>query len=126
MGRLVRTIKCYPRFIQSGRQRGPGFAACLPKLFFGLGGVGIHALCGRLGLARRSEAEAFSIGAKLVSGIAPRFQLSVGLAPEDRLLVLDLFTEALDILVYLSLKCGPLRFELRPRALPPRWSDRRS
>ena len=97
MGRLVRTIKGSPRFAQSGHQRGPGLPTCLiqlPKFFFGLVSIGAHALCDRLDFCPTLCGDAFGSGVKLVGGIAPSLQLSISLALEDRLLLLDLLTEA--------------------------------
>jgi len=66
----------------------------LPKLCFGLGSVGIHALCDHLDFRPTLCRKALGGGAKLVSGVAPGLQLSVSLVLEDRLLLLDLLAEA--------------------------------
>ena len=75
-----------------------------PKLFFRLGSVGIHALHDRLDFRPTLRSEVLGSGAKLVSGFAPRLQLRAGLSLEDRLLLLDLLAEALDIFLDVTLE----------------------
>ena len=78
--------------------------------FLSHGGIGLHALYGRLDFAPALGCEFFAGSAKLIGRFAPGFQLSGGLELKGRLLLLDFLAEGVDIFLDLRFEGAPLSF----------------